>query len=124
MPPSENQHDAPPGPGPDINPVAAAGQSTLWQFAGLGFEFVGVIVAMTVGGYFVDRWLRSSPWFTVAGACVGLVGGTIKFVRTAQAASRRADAEYRRAHPPGSVRPLPPDSDPAEEDADDRWRDT
>jgi F0F1-type ATP synthase assembly protein I len=34
-----------------------------------------------VGGYLVDRWLRTSPWATLAGAIVGFAALMIHLVR-------------------------------------------
>jgi ATP synthase protein I len=34
-------------------------------------------------GFWLDRWLGSSPWFTVTGAFLGLASGTLHLVRLA-----------------------------------------
>jgi F0F1-type ATP synthase assembly protein I len=39
-------------------------------------------VATLLGlGWFVDRWLKTSPWFMVAGIVLGSVLGLYEFVR-------------------------------------------
>lgn len=44
------------------------------RFAGLGFTFVIVIGAFTLGGYGLDRLLGTVPLFVLAGMVVGFAG--------------------------------------------------
>jgi F0F1-type ATP synthase assembly protein I len=37
----------------------------------LGFILVALVVLCTVLGYFLDRWLGTTPWLMVAGVFVG-----------------------------------------------------
>ncbi len=41
--------------------------------AGLGCTVVVSIIGSIVGGILLDRWLDTSPWFTLAGVALGLV---------------------------------------------------
>lgn len=68
----------------------------LWRLSGLGIEFAAVIGGMIALGWLLDRWLGTSPAFIIVGAAFGLVGGSIKFVREAMAASRRSSEEAKR----------------------------
>lgn len=43
-------------------------------YLGLGAQLAGTMVFFTVGGYFLDLWLGTPPWMTVAGAVVAVVG--------------------------------------------------
>ncbi len=90
----------------------------LWRLSGLGIEFVASIVGGGVIGWLLDRWLGTSPWLLVAGLFAGLVGGGYNFFRDAMAASRRAQADYRRDHP-ASGKPAPTRADPFSEPEDE-----
>ncbi len=43
----------------------------LGQLAGVGWFVAISIAGGAIGGYFLDRWLNSSPWITVSGAFLG-----------------------------------------------------
>lgn len=42
---------------------------------GSGVEFAGVVVLLTLGGWWLDGKWDTSPWFMLAGLLVGTVGG-------------------------------------------------
>ena len=47
-------------------------------------------------GYFLDRWLDTTPWFLIAGALVGMVAFFVqlfKLVKRLEADSKRAKEE-------------------------------
>jgi len=67
----------------------------LWRLSGLGLEFAAVIGGMIAVGWLLDRWLNTSPAFVLVGAMFGLVGGSIRFIREAMAASRKASEASR-----------------------------
>lgn len=55
--------------------------------AGLAF---GLAVLMGVaGGYWLDRWLGTSPWFFLIGFVLGLAAGMINVFRAARVMDRR-----------------------------------
>jgi F0F1-type ATP synthase assembly protein I len=57
-----------PTPSPvDQDDARAAGVA-----AGLGCSIVVSIIFCIVGGVFLDRWLDTSPWFTLGGVALGL----------------------------------------------------
>ena len=57
-----------PGPlGPD------KGMAQGHKYFAVGLRFAGGVVAFTLGGYALDRWLRTIPLFTI----VGTIGGTV-----------------------------------------------
>ena len=43
--------------------------------ASVGITFVVATAGATIGGYFVDRWLGTTPWFTLIGIGVGVAAG-------------------------------------------------
>lgn len=111
-----------PGETPPSANIRGSSESTrLWSIAGMGTELAGGIVGMLLLGFLLDWWLGSSPWLTIGGAVLGLVGGGYNFLRRALQASRDANLRFRASHPEG-VAPL--DDDPPEEDGereDSEW---
>lgn len=81
----------------------AESQKTGW--AGVGPLFSqGIQLALTVVVlFFVGDWLDkkwgTSPWLMLVGLFIGIVGGLIKFSRTALEAGREEDAKDKSAHP-------------------------
>jgi ATP synthase protein I len=43
----------------------------------------------TVGGYFLDRWIGSTPWFTLIGLVVGVAAGFRDLFRALKRAERQ-----------------------------------
>jgi len=83
----------------------------LWKLSGMGVELAAAIAGMGFLGWLLDRWLGSNPWLLIVGLVLGLIGGGYNFIRQSLAASRAANAEYRRSHPFGSPPPLPDDDE-------------
>ncbi len=54
-----------------------------WRWAGLGFEFAGVMGLFLYFGYLADRRWRSEPWGLLTGGAVGLIGGLYLLLREA-----------------------------------------
>lgn len=44
-----------------------------YTYVALGCTFAGGIVVFMAAGWFVDRWLRLTPLFTIVGTLVGAV---------------------------------------------------
>jgi F0F1-type ATP synthase assembly protein I len=44
------------------------------RYAAFGFEFGAIIGAAVVGGYYVDRYLGTAPWFTLLFIIGGMYG--------------------------------------------------
>ncbi len=55
--------------------------------AGLAFGFAVLLGA--AGGYWLDRWLGTSPWFFLVGFVLGLAAGMINVFRAARVMDRR-----------------------------------
>lgn len=56
--------------------------------AGAGITLVVATAGGAILGYFLDRWLGSSPWLTLIGLGLGIVAGFRELVRTIKAAER------------------------------------
>ena len=61
----------------------------LLSLAGVGLTLVIATASATIGGYYVDRWLGSTPWFTLIGIAVGIAAGARDLVRTLRRAARQ-----------------------------------
>jgi F0F1-type ATP synthase assembly protein I len=59
-----------PGPGPD--PIRGA-----VEFLTLGLSVAVALVVCTALGYLVDRWLGTSPWFTLVGLVLGIAAAVL-----------------------------------------------
>lgn len=57
----------------------------------VGLSLVVSIVLGAAGGYALDRWLGTSPWFFLIGFFVGLAAGVRSVFRTVASVSRRND---------------------------------
>ncbi|HUF08886.1 MAG TPA: AtpZ/AtpI family protein [Rhodothermales bacterium] len=76
---------------------------------GLGWQIASTLLLFTAGGYALDRWLDTLPWFLLAGAVLGMVGIFYQILRIANelnADEKRKKSEVRGPrsnHPSGSV---------------------
>lgn len=68
-----------------------------WLYA-TAINFAATVAVLTGLGYLLDRWLKTEPWCLISGLVLGLVGGTIKFIRDGLALNREAAAETRGKH--------------------------
>ncbi len=57
----------------------------------LGVQLAFTLLAFTIGGYFLDRWIGSLPWFTIGGALLGLVSLFAQLFRIAGEAGRASE---------------------------------
>ena len=71
-----------------------AGEPSPWKpllsLAHVGLTLVIATAGATIGGYFLDRWLGTTPWFTLIGLGVGIAAGFRELVRTLKRAERDA----------------------------------
>lgn len=55
-------------------------------YLGLGAQIAGTMALFVAGGYFLDRWLHSSPWGILVGAVVAFVAILMLVIRLAKQA--------------------------------------
>ena len=66
----------PTGAGPERVAPPAQGELAGWyRMAGVGTEFVAAIGVFGAVGWFLDRWLDSSPWLLITGFGLGFAVG-------------------------------------------------
>jgi F0F1-type ATP synthase assembly protein I len=61
-----------------------SGKPNPLSLLGLGMEVGAVLAVLTVGGWWLDRRYETTPWLTLIGAALGMIGGMYNFVRVAQ----------------------------------------
>jgi ATP synthase protein I len=59
------------------------------MLASVGITFVVATAGATIGGYFVDRWLGTTPWFTLIGIGVGVAAGFRDLFRSIKRAEQQ-----------------------------------
>jgi ATP synthase protein I len=63
----------------------------LGQLSTVGLTLVVATVIGLAGGYYLDRWLGTSPWLTLVGLLSGIVAGFVNLFRTVKRAERDID---------------------------------
>lgn len=48
---------------------------------GAGMELTGLVIVLALGGWWLDGKWGTSPWLTVTGAGIGIVGGIYNLYR-------------------------------------------
>jgi F0F1-type ATP synthase assembly protein I len=56
-----------------------------YKLVGLGGTFAAAIILATLAGWVVDRWLRTTPLFTLVGTGIGAVMGFLNVYWKVQA---------------------------------------
>ncbi|MEM7306932.1 MAG: AtpZ/AtpI family protein [Planctomycetota bacterium] len=51
------------------------------RYAGLGFQFAATLVLFSLGGWWLDGKLGSSPWLLLLGVLLGFGGGMLSLVK-------------------------------------------
>ena len=69
-------------------PISRENIRLIGQLSTVGLSFVFALVIGFGGGYFVDQWLGTSPWFTFIGFFVGLAAGILNVYRVMLLAGR------------------------------------
>jgi F0F1-type ATP synthase assembly protein I len=57
---------------------------TIGALSTVGLSFVLAIVLGVAGGYYLDRWLGTSPWMFLLGFVLGIAAGVLNVYRTSQ----------------------------------------
>ncbi len=72
--------------------MAAGRDSSAWkglaELSAIGMTLVVATVVGLAGGYFLDRWLGTSPLFTIGGLLLGIAAGFVNLFRSVKAAER------------------------------------
>ena len=66
------------------------------KYMGLGFEFAGAVIVMTLIGWFVDRQWATEPWGLLIGGVLGIVTGMYVLLKAAVKISSEQDKQDRR----------------------------
>ena len=78
--------------------MAPPGEKSTWKALGelssLGVAMVLATIIGLAGGYYADRWLGTSPWFTLIGLGFGIAAGFVILFRSAKAAERELDDDH------------------------------
>ena len=62
---------------PRIREPTAATVTGAVEFLTLGLTVAVALVGLAALGYVVDRWLGTSPWFTLVGVVLGIVAAVL-----------------------------------------------
>lgn len=62
----------------------------------LGLELGFTMIAWSVIGYLLDRWLGTLPWLTMAGVVVGMVSLFLQVVRASRRSQERSNRKMKR----------------------------
>jgi len=60
------------------------------RHSGVGLELAGATAGLALIGYWIDGKFGTSPWGTLIGVVIGIVGGLYNLVRESLAAVREA----------------------------------
>ena len=75
--------------------MADGEESSAWkglaELSAIGMTLVVATVVGLAGGYFLDRWLGTSPFLTIGGLLLGIVAGFVNLFRSVKAAERNLD---------------------------------
>jgi len=64
---------------------------SLGELSTVGMALVLATVIGLAGGYYLDKWLGTSPWLTLIGLGFGIVAGFVNLFRTVNRAERKVD---------------------------------
>lgn len=56
--------------------------------AGVAMEVSMGVAGAALGGYFLDRWLGTTPWLMLGASGLGIVAGTLALIRLALRSNR------------------------------------
>jgi ATP synthase protein I len=75
--------------------MAQSGEPNAWKALGelssIGIALVVATVIGLAGGYYLDRWLGTSPWLTLIGLLFGIAAGFVNLFRAVKRAERNTD---------------------------------
>jgi ATP synthase protein I len=75
--------------------MAPPGEHDTWkalaELSTIGMTMVLATVIGLAGGYFLDRWLGTTPWLTLIGLGLGIAAGFVNLFRSVRTAERKLD---------------------------------
>jgi ATP synthase protein I len=75
--------------------MAPTGEQNAWKALGelstIGLALVIATVIGLAGGYYLDRWLGTSPWLTLIGLMLGIAAGFVNLFRAVKRAEKNVD---------------------------------
>ena len=75
--------------------MAPGEEQSAWKALGelstIGMTLVLATVIGLAGGYYLDKWLGTSPWLTLIGLGIGIAAGFVNLFRTVNRAGRNID---------------------------------
>ncbi|MGB3721959.1 MAG: AtpZ/AtpI family protein [Pacificimonas sp.] len=83
---------------PEVHPRHVAGNAFA-QGTRLALELVAGILVGAALGYFLDRWLETSPWLSILGFLFGLVAGFMNLMRAVNREAAKVSDEELAALP-------------------------
>ena len=63
----------------------------LAELSSIGMTLVLATVIGLAGGYYLDRWLGTSPWLIMIGLGLGIAAGFVNFFRSVKRAGQDTD---------------------------------
>lgn len=70
-----------------VGPERGEAIRSIGAMAAAGWAFVIALFLGLGGGYLIDRWLGTTPWFFFAGFFVGFAAGVTNLVRASKVGS-------------------------------------
>jgi len=75
--------------------MAPGDEQSAWKALGelstVGMTLVLATVIGLAGGYYLDKWLGTSPWLTLIGLGFGIAAGFVNLFRAVNRAGRNVD---------------------------------
>jgi ATP synthase protein I len=77
--------------------MATDGDQSAWKALGelstVGMTLVVATVIGLAGGYYLDKWLGTSPWLTLIGLGLGIAAGFVNLFRTVKRTEQDVDGK-------------------------------
>ena len=93
-------------PAPPLTPPKPTSKGDTARAWGIAMDFVVTVIGMALLGYFADKYLNSSPTWTIVGLSAGFAFALYKIIRRTLADEKReAAARDASRQPPGPMNP-------------------
>jgi len=68
------------------------------EYVGLGLQLAGSVLLYVGLGFWLDRWLDTSPWFLLGGALLGMVAFFVQIVRVVRRMNKETARHLEEIH--------------------------